>query len=97
MIGKYKISSILNAAADYHLSSGTDGNPKTTLFSCHAVEYACRELLLFSNNRRVKTIEFLESLVGPEGLNFYYYKEERQGARYLWLKFAALVAEDEGL
>lgn len=90
-----KISERLHRAADEELSADWDIGSTKFEFSCDAVAHVdvwdydgdCAEFLYDLGVSCMSTSEFDEF---PEG-------RERQGARYLWLKFAALVAESEGL
>ena len=95
-----KIARLLRKAADRHLWDGVDFVDDGSMhseFSCCAVDIAwlCGQLFLFEDAmdhmRRLgvstsSKIEFAEFKRGAE----------RQGARYLWLHFAALVAEEDG-
>lgn len=94
-----KISEILWCAANEHLAP-----IKRRRFhhgfemehSCDAVYYTCQ-----LRGAKRGALAFLESL-GVETDSLFQFKEfrsgsERQGARYLWLDFARLVAEDEGI
>jgi hypothetical protein len=106
-----KISTILRHAADNNLSPGTrdiyeyqgPSYVQTHDFcSCLAVSLAQRDLTgdrpLY---KKAKPYSFLVDLGLPTcGLPFTEFEdcaEQQQGARFLWLDFAALVAEDEGL
>jgi hypothetical protein len=97
-----KISEILRLAANEYLAASRDDyfctNKKR--FSCDAVEQAVRQapdVSLFV------VYEFLQKLgVGIRSIrefrefesSYELITEEAQGARFLWLHFAALVAED---
>jgi hypothetical protein len=93
-----KISEILRLAANEYLAASRDNyfctNKKR--FSCDAVEQAVRQapdVSLFV------VYEFLQKLgVGIRSIRefreFESVPENAQGARFLWLHFAALVAED---
>ena len=87
-----KISERLHRAADVYLSAKDDETESTRYFSCDAV---------FFDSWDKKTAEFLYD-IGLDNHGYHEFDEfrngiKRQGARYLWLKFAALVAESEGL
>jgi len=96
-----KISEILRDAADRYLWDGSRGGHQ--VFSCGAVEnvlndmtnledyaYAYHHTFLFLKELGVNIHSEYEFDEVPRG-------EIRQCARFLWLDFAALVAEDEGL
>lgn len=90
-----KISEILRKAADGFLWTG-EQRDSDNRYSCGAVadvtdqkvddSAACNFLMELG----VDTWSYHAFDEFPEG-------EIRQGARFLWLDFAALVAEDEGL
>ena len=90
-----KISERLHRAADTKLQVNGRFVFSKREYSCDAVAHVdvwdydgdCAEFLYDLGVSCMSTSEFDEF---PEG-------RERQGARYLWLKFAALVAESEGL
>jgi hypothetical protein len=92
-----KTSEILRLAADKHLSHDSDTysqNEKRT-FSCNAVRTACISL----GEDCIRHLDFLSSLGCPDsGWAFDEFENtyDKQGARFLWLDFAALVAEDMG-
>lgn len=87
-----KISEILRKAANEHLWDRTGRLGEKEIYSCDAI--AC----VGANSW--EAIRFCQSL----GLNSYSLSAfnefesgpKRQGARFLWLHFAALVAEDMG-
>lgn len=91
-----RYSQILREVADNYLPDGKTSN------SFNFGSYSC---IAIAKHPKVKTMEhpifdFLSSL----GLdinrcnqfNDFAYGTKRQGARFLWLHFAALVAEDMG-
>lgn len=94
-----KISEVLHNAADHYLRYGTKDKRKyACVFSCAAVWEAVQQdehpILKFSliiNRLR-------EMGVNPESMDefFEFRKRDKQGARYLWLKWAALMAEEQG-
>jgi hypothetical protein len=105
---KYTVADILHYAADNCLASTPDeywmnsGNKEK--FSCCAVSEACLRLLGWGNylekSRFIK--EGLENMGCPTGsLNAfkdqYKFVEKNQQARYAWLKFAAMMAEEQGV
>lgn len=88
-----KISEVLHQAADERLWDGVAGWWESGFdvwrFSCDAIGFEKYEALCFVQ----------ELGVDPDGIqqfDEFNYGQESQGARYLWLKFAALVAESEG-
>lgn len=88
-----KVSEILRRAARENLWDGRSHIHARREFSFHAVIWAVE-------GWPKDALEFLRSLgVGRDGNQFneFRYGERRQGARFLWLEFAALVAEDEGI
>ena len=102
-----KISKILHLAADEYLWCGTPLTNCIMRYSCCAIEEAIfgrygmicpspRGIEIFDN-----TFDFISSLglVNSCHQQFGEFEDDEQcqGARYLWLKFAALVAEEEGL
>jgi hypothetical protein len=101
-----RLAKLLRKAAKKHLSSGVKDPWNESLtkkhFSCDAVLAACpKRHRGVGRYYDVNVVAFLESLgchcnrvtefdqfeAGPE----------RQGARYAWLMFAALIAEEEGI
>lgn len=101
-----KISEILHMAADEYLWDGCgpppSGYAQNKTYSCLAIS----ELLCEKNKgsffyHEEPVFDFLKEMGIRtfSSLEFSEFKsaKEIQGARYLWLKFAALVAEDEGL
>jgi hypothetical protein len=91
-----KISTILRKAANEHLPYRVrdEFSDTPSPFSCDAVNEASNgkdleasQFLLSLGCFVGSCVQFAEFSVGPE----------RQGARFFWLHFAALVAEDEGL
>lgn len=98
-----KISEILHKAADEFLWDGVSCDKHLFQYSCDAVGGAriASGLSFFD----YQTKDFLHSLgLKPRpGSAFIEFEEDdeateaSQGARYLWLKFAALVAEEEGI
>lgn len=87
-----KISEVLHLAADRHLCPKGDAY---TALSCCAVDEACFDLgvgfdcvedgLIAMGCPTGSLNAFHEFPAGPE----------RQAARYSWLKFAALIAEEQ--
>lgn len=108
-----KISDILHQAADFHLAADYreyDSNPYKTRFSCSAMEEAVTWFYNESDASR-EVIELIEKGLQNMGLDtdstrafeqFGYTEEfgmsqELQQVRYAWLKFAALIAEEQGI
>lgn len=93
-----KVSTILRRAADKYLWDGHAQlwNDDWQEFSCNAVEDAAT-----SPHDRNKANDFLRGLGvnkwSAQEFSGFKRRSERQGARFLWLHFAALVAEDEGI
>lgn len=88
-----KISQIIHKAADEHLWDGKKQN-NLCQFSCGAIRCAANDLQIFffisSWLRELgldtsSSYEFLEFKYGPE----------RQAVRYAWLKFCAMLAEEQ--
>lgn len=94
-----KISQILHKAADEYLWDGVK-DKNVMSYSCAAVGI-CMTYHGCSAKQEAKVIEFLDQLGCPlysmEAFDEFETYKDRQGARYLWLKFAALVAEEEGI
>jgi len=94
-----KISKILHLAADRYLSPSTDTG--ASKYSCDAIAFACDELLSkhsdpFYIERIIKTGLF-ELGLDPRGLHEFddIPEKHRQATRYQWLKFCALLAEEQ--
>ena len=95
-----KISEILHEAADVHLWDGIDDNGWLSSYSCCAVDDAIRKLAVprIVEKSIFKGLQEMGVKIGfcnqfsefPEG-------EQRQAARYNWLKFAAMIAEEQGV
>lgn len=105
---EHTIADILHYAADNCLASTPDdywvfGGSKDK-FSCCAVTEACIKLQGYENyiekSRLIK--EGLENMGCPtDSLNAFKdnrkFVEKNQQARYAWLKFAATMAEEQGV
>jgi hypothetical protein len=101
------ISAALHLAADQYLWDGVNSfyrRSDTEGFSCWAIDNAIDSYRLpwrdFGDfSERIN--EGLTTLGLDTGsmkqFNEFSTDEERQGARYLWLKFAALLAEEQGV
>ena len=104
-VNKVLISDILHLAADKYLNSCSGRwEPDTATFSCVAILMACAEFN-FSEEQMIKegllNLGFKVSRCGsgfrkledPYGQG----TKESQAARYFWLKWAALMAEEQGV
>lgn len=105
-----KISDILWVAANQNLHSGLGAGDdyRKDRQSCCAVaaaelgDEALEDWTWLKICRHSRAIKFLHSLGCQTGawdnpFDEFKYGEQQQGARYLWLMFAYLVALDEGL
>jgi hypothetical protein len=95
-----KLSEVLWIAANEQLWDGDLRYDNLSEYSCGAVSALISSPMIFSWTF-TSTIKFLREL-GVQSSCTKQFNEfdpgpERQGARYLWLDFARLVAEDEGL
>ena len=105
-----KFSEILHRASDHYLYSGVaaEHRKRHQSFSCFAVESAiesllkCQDISEGKRNTRYRTLEH-KTFNGLERMGHYDAdfesisdKQERQAVRYMWLKLAALLAEDQG-
>jgi hypothetical protein len=103
-----KISDILHCAADKHLAVDAKEYDRVMdkhSFSCVAIEEACETLTGFdywASDLHDQIIAGLEAM-GLDTSSGYAFKPwykinspEMQGARYFWLKWAALMAEEQG-
>lgn len=108
MSNKVKISEVLHLAADKYLASDYEEYIDTAKwrFSCCAVGSAIDNLVhdvTYNNTLRDNIQSNFESL-GLESYTITAFEEfekgivpeESQGARYLWLKFCAMLAEEQG-
>lgn len=91
-----KIHKILNATAEKWLWDGTEVNWEKPGFSCYAVLCAKADF-----QAKHDAVAFLETL-GVDKNSSTQFDEfsggpERQAARYMWLKFAAMYAKELGL
>ncbi len=90
------IAEVLHYAADNFLWHPENGENKFEP-SCSAIYWACENLQI-SRKQREKIFKGLQNM----GLDTSVFDEfipgaARQGARYAWLKFAALIAEEQGV
>ncbi len=101
-----KISEFLHHAADYALAFNEEDNYSGKMkYSCNAVRMA---LECDTSDLEERIFAGLEAMgcdtecttsfknLGYEDGNWEIY-EDTQGARYIWLKFAALMAEEQGV
>lgn len=96
----HQLAAILRLAADEYLWNGVDDMfeaPGPNGYSCDAYHYAAG--WKFTSEERKAGYDFLSALgVDPDDTEQFTevpHGETRQGARFLWLDFAALVAEEE--
>lgn len=94
-----RISEILWIAANEKLWSGNDADSFGDVYSCDAVGRYGSNKTFYQENAIDFLIELGVNYEDEDDEQFIEFEgdEERQGARYLWLDFARLVAEDEGL
>lgn len=102
------ISDILHNAADHHLSDGTKYDYwNNNKFSCCAVEVSIensidtlnicgRDYMIF-NDQVFSGLRELGCDTGSLSLFTHLKPKEQQQARYFWLKWAALQAEEQGV
>ncbi len=89
-----KISEALHLAADKYLFDGVVFVSNQWSWSCLAVEEACDELRI----NFTMVYRGLENMgLTPFGDGQFSGVKDKQGARYMWLKFAALMAEEQGV
>ena len=95
-----KISEILHEAADVYLWDGVAKHNYKNEYSCDAVQTAA-----FVNGYRSLQIDDIKDGLKEMGLNTNGFGEfseyitgvDRQSARHNWLKFAAMIAEEQGV
>lgn len=98
-----KLGKALRKAADFYLWDGVApyvyGAGLPRIYTCDAVVFG--GMAKCGSKATDKAVAFLRELGvyvhGFGEFDEFEAGEERQGARFLWLDFAALVAEDEGL
>lgn len=99
-----KISEILHYAADKRLCHDYESWGEKSRFSCDAIQGALHETGYYW--KKVEIFQGLEEMGCPTGSIEAFQDlgypddgphEETQGARYMWLKFAALMAEEQGV
>lgn len=100
-----KISDVLHEAADRYLACSLEEHQakyiNKTLYSCTAILLGKTEETNYFPSAEFNFIESLGCPTWDDPFSDLFENDDSleltQGARYLWLKFAALVAEDEGL
>lgn len=98
------IADILHITADRYLSKHGESNYPVCKYSCDAIDVVCALLFCSSDTRFAIEGRIKEGLRNM-GLNTdsliafdsFHDAEERQQARYGWLKLAALMAEEQGV
>ena len=94
------IAEILHHAADYYLWDGGNKRCNTAAYSCVAILE-----LLGDSHIGFKTSDCLFDGIADLGLEIhsmvafeeFEFGEERQAVRYAWLKFCAMLAEEQGV
>lgn len=108
---KYTIADILHIAADKHLAvdyNDYNFNQQKHMFSCCAIEETVEELYGWRECLKDDGIlDIIKKGLSNMGLNcdsFHAFKPwhsrdsaPMQQSRYAWLKFAALIAEEQGV
>lgn len=99
-----KISEILHLAADKYLSSAKykigwlNGSCTKEWYSCCAIYIACNDIVPKEYTHKAKGI-IMDGLreLGCETCSTSLFKDSTypQGDRYMWLKFAAIIAEEQ--
>lgn len=92
-----KLSTLFRDAADYHLKETDELPLHKAIFSCCAITLGAGQDIALQR-RAIRFVKELGCHIGsvsafksvPRGT-------ERQSARHMWLYFAALIAEEEGL
>ena len=100
-----KISTLLHKAADKHLAHNKASWDlgKKAKFSCHAVYDSCYPPYTEIYEQILKGLKEMGCPIGSctatglWNMDEFAVTEESQGARYMWLKFAALMAEEQGV
>ncbi len=97
------ISEVLHDAADKYLAP----NREVYWYNTHMEQFSCCTIVWAAGNDELeeRTLKGLEEMGCPTGSATAFirlgYKdaidEETQGVRYMWLKFAALMAEEQGV
>jgi len=96
-----KISEILHLAADKYLWSGYSKDRRdTAIYSCFAIDEAIDDLGLstYGTNKLFRGLKEMGLDIGSSrAFNEFHGDPQRQSARYNWLKFAAMIAEEQGV
>lgn len=103
---KIYIADILRKAADEFLWDGRKSDPfceSSCEFSCNSIE-DCIDSMTDIKNKKGFTKKLIQkglremglSVLSAKQFNEFSNIEERQAARYNWLYFAALIAEEQG-
>ena len=98
-----KISEIFHYAADNCLWNGIgEWDFNGMIFSCDAIDCATRFMMPYKASNIENTIkEGLWNLglstSSVDAFNNIPFGEQRQSARYAWLKFCAMMAEEQGV
>lgn len=102
---QHTIADVLHYAADNYLAFDVRSNQASNRYSCCAVSDACYAL----NMRAADVLEGLHNMGcdigsihlfdkhGDKQPNYYDLNPITQGMRYMWLKWAALMAEEQGV
>jgi hypothetical protein len=100
-----KISQVLHKAADKNLAHDYESYIRHSMdkerYSCSAIGLA----LEYDDEMFDRILEGLKEMGCPTGSVYAFtdmgynddFDKETQGARYMWLKFAALMAEEQGV
>jgi hypothetical protein len=108
---EYTIAEILHLAADKHLAvkeseywaRGGGGKEKFSCCAVHEAIYGYFDLEIYEREDIIKRIhKGLENMGCPTGSTDAFddrgeFRAENQQARYTWLKFAAIIAEEQGV
>lgn len=93
-----KISEVLHLAADKYLCTGRKSyNPYKPSYSCIAIENACIDYKVPSGKIQKGLRNMGLNTDSACAFNEFKSGKERQAARYSWLKFAAMIAEEQGV
>jgi hypothetical protein len=100
---QHTVADALHLAADKYLAANRQQRDRCRhLYSCGAVGHACADLdvnfggvLVGLRNMGCDTTS--STLFYKYGDNPFEISEEVQGMRYMWLKWAALMAEEQGV
>lgn len=100
------IAQIIHDAADYELAAGPEDDNDKMKYSCNAIRSELEREPDVTEDRIFEGLEAMgcdtkaTNLFKKLGYNdgsFWETDPETQGARYIWLKFAALMAEEQGV